>query len=78
MRARLLKRESDSAIRLVVTGCSRCVSALLLPLARTIARDVVVTGEREGIDSEVVERPVAVLGNEREPVCMFFLQLIAP
>jgi hypothetical protein len=26
----------------------------------------------------VVERPVAVLGNEREPVCMFFLQLIAP
>jgi hypothetical protein len=51
---------------------------LLLPLARTIARDVVVTEEREGIDSEVVERPVAVLGNEREPVCMFFLQLIAP
>jgi hypothetical protein len=52
--------------------------AFLLPLARIIARDVVVTEEREGIDSEVVERPVAVLGNEREPVCMFFLQLIAP
>jgi hypothetical protein len=48
-----------------------------LPLARILARDVIGSEKRERIDSEAVQRPVAIPGNEREPVCTLTFQVRA-
>ena len=53
-------------------------ASFLLPFPRSVARPVVAPEKSEGIDSEPAERPVAVLGNECEPLSMFFFQLSAP
>jgi hypothetical protein len=53
-------------------------ASFLLPFPRSVARPVVAPEKSEGIDSEPAERPVAVLGNECEPLSMFFLQVSAP
>jgi hypothetical protein len=71
---RMLFTKMKAAFAIHELDLAELQTALLLSLARIVDGDVVASEHRERIDGEAIQRPVAVTGNEGEPVRVFFLQ----
>ena len=69
-----LAHKHKTAIAVHQDDFTKLEAALLLPLARIISGDVVASEESERVDSEAIQGPIAVSGNEHEPVRAVFFQ----
>jgi hypothetical protein len=69
-----LAQKHKTAITVHQDDFTKLEAALLLPLARIISDDVVASEESQRVDSEAIQGPIAVSGNEHEPVRAVFFQ----
>jgi hypothetical protein len=70
--------QMKAAVAIHELDVAKLQAALQLSLACIAFGDVVASEHGERIDSEAIHRPVAVTGNESEPVRVFFLKCAPP